>query len=210
MDRLEHGRKRAGKIGASVARTIMHGGMKSWESLIQHLWTDEGEGFLRPASRACAYGHEHEAEGAAKFWERHDEYELREVDWMPCKGRGMFDAYCGCSPDRLLVSASGAHEAGLEIKSPTTDELCAVHTPAYHEDQLQHSMWATGISKWWLVVHHGTIYREHLMLPDLRWQMDYEKRLRAFIAMLDKGTVGTVRKLSIADLGMLDKPDNTL
>lgn len=207
MDKLEHGRARAGKIGASVADIIDSGGSRAWFTLAKNLWADEtGEAFAAKVTGAREYGHEHEAEGAAKFWNRHPTIELVDgVGWIPYAGPDRLLAqYIGCSPDRMLrYKLDGQLRVGLEVKSPVTTEAMAHHSVRHHYAQCGHSMLCTDAPYWWLVVHHGANdYEETRILRDAYWESKYIAKLHAFLKLLNQGH-NVRRRLRASDLDKL-------
>lgn len=201
IDRHQHGIDRAGKVGASVAHIIDTGRTKGWMGLAKRLWADTGEEFAAETGGARQYGHEHEDEGAAKFWERHPELTLEKVGWMPYDGLvPEFIGTVGCSPDRLIHDAAGKLVGGLEIKSPTREDTVDAHSAAVHRAQCGHSMMVLNMDSWYLVVHHGDVYRETLIKRDYVWEARYIMRLRAFIQLMQYGHFQPRKKLSIKDL----------
>jgi hypothetical protein len=204
MDRTEHGRERAGKIGASMAQIIDRGGRQAWETLAKNLWADEtGADFAADVGGARAYGHEHEAEGVAKFWERHPELEvIEDVGWLPYTGSDLrLRPWLGCSPDRRLRTAAGVI-GGLEVKSPVLVTAMEHHLPKHHRPQCGHSMLVTGAPWWWLVVHHGEAYQEIRLPHDPQWERQYVAKLYAFLGLLNEGKQGR-RRMRVADLDNL-------
>jgi hypothetical protein len=204
MDRTEHGRARAGKIGASVANIIDRGGKAAWDTLAKNLWADEtGEAFAAKVTGAREYGHEHEAEGAAKFWVRHPEIELVDnVGWIPYVGPDpLLAAYIGCSPDRLLRRYDKP-VGGLEVKSPVTAEAIVNHTAHHHRAQCGHSMLATDAPWWWLVAHHGDNYVETRIRRNYVWEKQYIRKLHAFLTLLNDGK-HVRRRMRASDLDNL-------
>lgn len=116
---VEHAQRRLGLLTSSAAKIVMHGSERAWKSLSQKLWTERPEDFNRALSVATEYGHAHEAEGAAKFWESHPWVEsMREDTFFTLRAQ---NAPLGSSPDRVLV-AGDSQMFGLEIKSPTSDD----------------------------------------------------------------------------------------
>lgn len=191
MNTPEHGQQRAGKIGASMAGIIDHGGKRAWDTLAKNLWADEtGEAFAKATTGPRQYGHEHEAEGAAKFWHLHPETEIvGDVGWLPYIGeeKGLV-GYIGASPDRM-IARDGIIVAGLEVKSPVTAEGMAQHTAKQHEAQCRHAMLVTGLPVWWLVAHHGELYEETMFTRNRDWEAAYIVKLHAFLRQLNLGHV---------------------
>ena len=198
MNRDEHGKRRAGKIGASEAHTIMHGGSRAWDTLVQKLWADDGSKFAQPVGGARGFGLDSEGAGIAKFWDRHPEYSLSHVGWLEAVQDDLA-GFVGCSPDQILLDMTDRPAAGLEVKSPTTLENMGAHRYADHEDQLQHSLLVTGLPLWYLVCHFGEDYAETPVEPDRAWQEAYLPKLRAFLKQYNEG-VTVRRKLSLSDL----------
>ena len=203
MTREEHAQQRRGMIGASVAHTIMRGTPKGWASLIKRLWEDDGTQFAVEVGGARGFGHTQEAAGAAKFWERHPEFELMTLTWLDANSAYIepeIAALTGCSPDRLVIDAmTGNAIAGLEVKSPENPELFDKHLDG-HIDQIQHSMLVPGATGWWFVVHNEERYEERLCLPDEHWRNLYVPRLRAFVRQYNEGVSPTRRKVRMSDL----------
>lgn len=202
-----HGEQRLGLLTSSRARVIMHGNQRAWETLRRELWAGTAEDFDNKTSTgARAYGHEHEAEGAAKFWERHPEYELREGGFHEYRIDGPLKGWLGSSPDRCLTPSCELAAMqqdvrhGLEVKSPTSADRVQGHDLRKHYDQCQHGMLCTGWSKWWLVVHHGEIYHEWPIEPDLAWQAEYLRKAAIFHAYCYEGRQVKRRRLSATDL----------
>lgn len=174
-----HAQQRLGLLTSSQAKVIMHGSIKGWRSLSKKMWTETEEQFTCPLTSATEYGHTHEAEGAAKFWESHpwvtgmleDQFFMRSTnDGTPL----------GSSPDRVIVPAASGR-FGLEIKSPTEDETFASHTLRAHWDQCQHGLMVTGFDAWFLFVHLGERVAEWgFIKPDVEWFKQYTKRANAF------------------------------
>jgi hypothetical protein len=228
MDKLEHGKARAGLITGSIAHIIMHGRHKAWSTLKDQLWADDGSAFAAEVKGARAYGHEHEREGIDKFWDRHVEF-----DDVPGQAfihyQGEHERFVG----RLAVSVDspimldGRVTAGLEIKSPmdkptgkvdhrTRDQRLIIikdkienhitkpgygpqHNP--HYCQIQHGLFTTKWPSWYLVVHHGDYYWEQMFIPDRAWQTSYHERLHKFLDFYEEGrALGKVRKMRVGDL----------
>jgi len=180
----------------------MHGSQRAWESLRRQLWGEEANDFdSKPTTGARAYGHEHEAEGAAKFWDRHPEYEMAEGGFYTYDNPGHpLHGWLGSSPDRKLTFMDAVHPRGLEIKSPTAEHNLGHHLLDKHLDQCQHGMLVTGWPLWWLVVHHGDKYREWELKPNPAWQAEYLKRALAFHRFCYEGRPVKRRRLSVTDL----------
>jgi hypothetical protein len=195
----EHGKLRAGKVTASVAHIIDTGGMKAWQTLAKKLWSDDGTDFAKNKGGARQYGHEHEAEGAAKFWEKHPEYEIIQQPWFDYTGDiTEFRGFVGASPDRIIL-LDGKPVGGLEIKSPTKLSNMAFHTPIQHYPQCAHGMLVTGLTEWVLFAHHGDTIREYKLRRDPSWEMIYVGKLRKFLQFLNEGRK-TRRRTSIDDI----------
>lgn len=196
-----HGEQRLGLLTSSKAKIIMHGSQRAWDSLRKELWAGEAADFDdKTTTGARAYGHEHEAEGAAKFWERHPEYELRKGGFHLWHQPGHpLHGWLGSSPDRLLLNAL-MEPRGLEIKSPTTEHNLGHHLLDKHLDQCQHGLLVTGLPLWWLVVHHGDKYQEWRITPNPAWQAEYLKRALAFHRFCYEGVPVKRRRLSATDL----------
>lgn len=205
-DEVTHGTRRLGLLTSSRAHIIMHGNRGAWEELRKQLWSETADGFDKQVkSGPRAWGHEHEAEGVAKFWERHPEYDI---------GPGGFHLYnnpvhrlhgwLGSSPDRALwklPTMGAAHpKHGLEVKSPTSADTFAKHQIASHYDQCQHGILVTGWPVWWLVVHHGDLYKETMIQHDPRWQSEYLRKAVAFWRYCYEDKPVTRRRLSATDL----------
>ena len=130
-----HGEQRLGLLTSSKARVIMHGNQRAWESLRKELWAGEAADFDdKVATGARAYGHEHEAEGAAKFWERHPEYSLGPGGFYVwgANRKHPLHGWLGSSPDRALMPYDDPLQLirhGLEIKSPTSEDYLYVIMP---------------------------------------------------------------------------------
>lgn len=199
-----HGEQRLGLLTSSKARVIMRGNQRAWDSLRKELWAGEAADFDdKPATGARAYGHEHEAEGAAKFWERHPEYNtMIDGGFYTYEGDGPLKGWLGSSPDRSLVlPGTGGRQHGLEIKSPTSADRVSGHDLRKHYDQCQHGMLCTGWPQWWLAVHHGELYQEWPIYPDMEWQIEYLRKAAIFHAFCYEGRAVKRRRLSVADLG---------
>lgn len=196
-----HGEQRLGLLTSSKAKIIMHGSSRAWESLRRELWGSDANDFdAKPATGARAYGHEHEAEGAAKFWERHPEYELREGGFHTWhEPIHPLNGWLGSSPDRLLWQAVDMPH-GLEVKSPTSAERVSGHDLRKHYDQCQHGLLVTRWPMWWLAVHHGELYQEWPMTPDLEWQAEYLRKATIFHQFCYEGRAVKRRRLSVRDL----------
>lgn len=174
---VEHAQRRLGLLTSSAAKIVMHGSERAWKSLSQKLWTERPEDFNRALSMATEYGHAHEAEGAAKFWESHPWVEsMREDTFFTLRAQ---NAPLGSSPDRVLL-AGDSQMFGLEIKSPTSDANFDSHNLKAHFDQCQHGMLVTGFKAWYLFVHLHDRVAEWKLEPDARWQEQYLKRAEAF------------------------------
>lgn len=181
-DMPSHAGQRLGLLTSSQAKVIMHGSMKAWRSLSKKMWTETEADFSRKLTAATEYGHQHEAEGAAKFWERHhwvrDMYE-NQFFMASMDGSTPF----GSSPDRVLATVNGELpiKYGLEIKSPTSEDTFESHNLKAHWDQCQHGLLVTGFRAWFLFVHLGDKVAEWEWIePDLGWQLEYLKRAAAF------------------------------
>ena len=213
MNTLEHGKLRAGCVTASVAHTISTGSLRAWNTLIKNLWADDGEAFAEATGGARAFGHEHEDEGVAKFWERHPEYIIHKEPWFAYQGE-MKDlvGYVGASPDRILYDLSDevicVPRAGLEVKSPTSSYRMSAHTTPAGKDsrfnphyaQCQQGMLVTGLRAWWFVAHFGAHdYVEEKIAWDQEWMERYIPKLRHFLGMLNEGK-GTRRKMRLSDI----------
>jgi hypothetical protein len=208
-----HGQQRLGLLTSSKASVIARGKQPAWESLRDELWAADGSEFdNKQVGGAREYGHEHEAEGAAKFWLSHPQYEIQQfgpdgkppffVYRMPSSP---LDGWLASSPDFVLVDAmmgptSEQVVAGLEIKSPTKAENMGAHNDRTHYDQCQHGMLVTGLPLWFLFVHHGDLSQSYTIRPDLAWQQRYLERATKFIAFCYEGRELKRRKLSINDL----------
>ena len=207
MNEPTHGEKRIGLLTSSVAHIIMHGSEKAWESYRTALWAADGTEFAANYGGAREYGHAHEAEGAAKFWERHNDTELTGDIQAPFylyrSPHSTLDQWLASSPDRVVLDAWGnGIRGGLEIKSPTSPETFDIHTKRKHYDQCQHGLLVTKFPQWWLVVHHGDLYKEFHLLPDKEWQDRYLERAEKFLAYTYEDKPVVRRKLSITDLGI--------
>lgn len=207
---LEHGQARAGLVTASVAHIVMHGSMKAWETLRLQLWADDGSQFAKEATGARRHGHEMEAVTAGAFWDRHPEFEIEPVGFLPYAGRnGSFIGRVGCSPDRI-IRLNGRKHAGLECKSPTTDDNFQIHQvdperfrSSKHYDQIQHSMFSTGLTRWWLAIHAGIggdgLYTDFEFRQDKAWVSRYTARLLSFLEFMEGESV-TMRRKSARDI----------
>jgi hypothetical protein len=209
MDREEHGKLRAGKITGTLAHTIMYGGADAWATAIKNLWADTGETFARTGGiEACAHGIEYEGVGAAKFWERHPEYEMEHEPYYNYTGALMeLRGYVGTSPDRVLYDDKGYRRAGLEVKSPTEENKIIQHLPKNPADmrsnphfaQCQHGMLVLDVPRWYQVVHFEDQYFELIMDVDTLWLSRYLPRLRDFIRQYEGGNPAPRRKLRVTD-----------
>jgi hypothetical protein len=215
MDQLtkeQHGKAREYMVTASMAKTIMHGGLRAWQTLITEIWKGDDGSFAASTGGAREFGHEMEDDGAAKFWDRHPEYEIRTELWFEYASVEYADliGHIGCSPDRTLwgVGPRPRRQLGLEIKSPTMPEtfhkhVLPVNQPIAkhpHFDQCQHSLLVTGLPGWWQVTHCGNdLYREVLITPSKKWRAKYIPKLRHFLAMMNEGQ-GTKRRMKLSDL----------
>lgn len=204
-----HGEKRLGLLTSSRAHVIMHGSRRAWQGLRDALWAETAQDFDQQVKTgARGWGHEHEAEGVAKFWERHPEYEIEPGGFHTYDNPGHpLHGWLGSSPDRKLIPLTRTRTRGrkppifgLEIKSPTSPENYETHRVAFHYDQCQHGILVTGWPGWWLAVHHDELYKEQWIEPDMAWQESYLRRAKAFwdFAYLDKAVKR--RRLSAADL----------
>lgn len=207
MTDITAGEQRLGLLTSSKAHVIMRGSQAAWDTLRKDMWAYTPEEFdEKTKSGARAYGHEHEAEGAAKFWERHPELEIEIIkDPIPYLGAGELHGWLASSPDRMAydmmeADPSNASKIGVEIKSPTSDDTFNFHTDVTHRDQIQHGLLCTGWSKWFLVVHHGLMYREFEIVRDLQWQAEYLRRAQLFHAFCYEDKPVARRRLSIRDL----------
>jgi len=206
MDKLEHGKARAGKITGTMAHTVMYSGQKAWDTLIKQLWTDDGTEFAEAVYGARAHGHVYEPVGAAKFWDRHPEYDHEDPKYDDYSGPiREFRGRLGYSPDRIL-KIDGLRVAGLEVKSPTTEDKIADHIVAgdprgnKHFSQCQHCLLSSGLNHWYQVVHFEDQYFEYRYDIDRVWRERYITRLREFISQLDGAAPKPKRKLRITDL----------
>lgn len=200
---VDHGQLRAGLLTSSRAKVIMRGSPRSWDTLRDELWRDSGEEFAASTGGAREYGHEHEAEGAAKFWERHPEFEILPAPFFTFTrlSNSPLNGMLGSSPDRLLMRANERRaKRGLEVKSPTSEETFEKHNIDSHIDQCQHGMLVTGFSEWFLVVHHGELYKEFHLSADRDWQSRYLQRAEKFIEFCYQGKSVKRRRLRISDL----------
>lgn len=172
-----HAQQRLGLLTSSQAKVIMHGSIKGWRSLSKKMWTETEEQFTRPLTSATEYGHAHEAEGAAKFWESHPWVEdMAENQFFMCQAG---KAPLGSSPDRVLTANGG--KFGLEVKSPTGEKHFDSHNLRSHWDQCQHGLFVTGMEAWFLFVHLGDrVAQWDWIRPDRAWQTQYAKRAAAF------------------------------
>lgn len=186
----EHAQMRLGLLTSSTAHVIMHSSVRGWKSLSKKLWTERAEDFTRKLTAATEYGHAHEAEGAAKFWQSHPWVSgMLENQFFTSLLGGTVGA--GSSPDRVLTSGDGmahhqvgvwGHKFGLEIKSPTGEKHFDSHNLKAHWDQVQHGLLVTGFDAWFLLVHLGDRTAAwDWIKPDLEWQRTYVKRARAFM-----------------------------
>ena len=207
MDRSEHGKARAGKITGTCAHTIMYGGQKAWDTLIKNLWADDGTQFAKSVGGARGHGHEWEGVGAAKFWDRHPEYDHEDPKYLDYQGSVReFRGVLGFSPDRILT-LDGLRIAGLEIKSPTDAAHLAEHIMVAGDDprgnkhfaQCQHSLLASGLNHWYQVVHFEDQYFEYRHDIDRIWRDRYLVKLHEFIEQLDGAAPKPRRKLRITD-----------
>lgn len=207
MDREEHGKARAGKITGTCAHTIMYGSQSAWDTLINQLWADDGTQFAEAVGGARGHGHDWESVGAAKFWDRHPEYDHEDPKYADYSGpirefRGML----GYSPDRIL-KLDGLRIAGLEIKSPTCAENVAYHIIApgadprgnVHFSQCQHSLLASGLNHWYQVVHFEEQYFEYRHDIDGPWRERYIAKLHEFIRQYNGAKPKPRRRLRITD-----------
>lgn len=201
-DDMTHGERRLGLLTSSRAHVIMRGSRQAWEKLRAELWTQSAHDFDQQVKTgARGWGHEHEAEGAAKFWERHPEYEVQPGDFHPYQQPGHpLHGWLGSSPDRKLLRVGLAQPHGLEIKSPTSAENYDKHRVANHYDQCQHGMLCTRWPAWWLVVHYGELYKEECLLPDLKWQAEYLRKAALFWRLTYEDQPVKRRRLSATDL----------
>lgn len=179
LTQREHAQQRLGLLTSSQAKVIMHGSTRAWKSLSNKMWTETAEDFTRPLTAATEYGHAHEAEGAAKFWETHK--------WVNAMLEDQFftmaasPATLGSSPDRVLTSHATDCKYGLEIKSPTGEKSFDAHSLKAHWDQCQHGLLVTGFDAWFLFVHLGDRTQEWgFIKPDMAWAKEYTKRAAAF------------------------------
>lgn len=176
--KLIHGQSRLGLLTSSQAKTIMHGSLPAWKSLSVKLWNEQPEDFTRPLTTATEYGHAHESEGAAKFWESHPWVgKMLENQFFTTKLPS--GPVLGSSPDRVLVGHHSGY-LGLEIKSPTGEKNFESHSLKAHWDQCQHGLLVTGFTAWFLYVHLGDRIAEWRVEPSNAWQLEYAKRATAF------------------------------
>lgn len=176
VSQREHAQQRLGLLTSSQAKVIMHGSLRAWKSLSAKMWTETAEQFSRPLTAATEYGHAHEAEGAAKFWERHPWVREMVADQFFTFSAG--GAPLGSSPDRVLKDGDKTY--GLEIKSPTGEGYFDSHSLKAHWDQCQHGLLVTGFDAWFLFVHLRDQVREWNIESDPEWQETYLKRAAAF------------------------------
>lgn len=202
-----HGEQRLGLLTSSRASVIMHGSQAAWDTLRKDMWAYTPEEFdEKVKGGARAYGHEHEAEGAAKFWERHPELEIDLVkEPVVYRGAGELQGWLASSPDRMAydmleVNPSSDKLIGVEVKSPSTPETFEHHGLRDHFDQCQHGLLCTGWSKWYLVIHHGELYREFEILRDMKWQAEYLRRAQLFHQFCYEDRAVVRRRFSIRDL----------
>lgn len=205
MDREEHGKARAGKITGTCAHTIMYGSQSAWDTLINQLWADDGTQFAQASTGARAHGHAWESVGAAKFWDRHPEYDHEDPKYLDYTGNTReFRGLLGFSPDRILM-LDGLRVAGLEIKSPTCAENIASHIVvgdprgSQHFAQCQHSLLASGLHHWYQVVHFEEQYFEYRHDIDRAWRERYVTKLHEFIRQYHGAKPKPRRKLRITD-----------
>lgn len=172
-----HGQLRLGMLTSSKASVIMRASPAGLERYSRDLWNEDAEQFdAQAGTPSMRYGHAHEAEGAAKFWDAHPEVvEMRADQFFMLDSHGV---PLGSSPDRVLLTTHGLE--GLEVKSPTKPEDMARHTLKYHMDQCQHGMLVTGFKVWWLTVHYGTDVSITRIDADPEWQAEYLRRAAAF------------------------------
>jgi hypothetical protein len=198
-----HGEQRLGKLTSSTAKVIMHGSQQAWESLRDKMWSATADDFGRAISSACEFGHENEAAGAAKFFERHPEVlDVKPGGFHEWNRDDSLKGWMGSSPDNELLVKVGRYKKtlGLEVKSPTREELLSKHSLKQHNDQCQHGLLVTGWFAWYLVAHYEDEYREFLVLPDAHWQKRYLQRAILFKQFCYDGKSVIRRKLSIHDI----------
>lgn len=197
-----HGEQRLGKLTSSTAKVIMHGGQSAWESLRDKLWSATAEEFDSQSTGAREFGHENEASGMAKFFERHPEVlDVKPGGFHEWQQDGPLKGWMGSSPDNELIIKVGRKKVkyGLEVKSPTRGDMLAKHTLKQHRDQCQHGLLVTGWHAWYLFSHHELLSQEFLLLPDLFWQGRYLQRATLFKQFCYDGRPVIRRKLSIND-----------
>lgn len=205
MSRETHGKARAGLITASVARTVMSGSDKAWETLAASLWADDGAEFAAPSYGARRHGLVQEKVAIGKFWELHPELDIEPVDFLKFKRKGYkadhpYRLVLGISPDMVLIRILGRltrRVAGGEIKSPVEEgtyrayvaDIARGNIPVDHIDQVRFSIFVAGLP-WYFITHHGENYKELYVEPDDRqreWERRFLPRLDAFIKFYLEG-----------------------
>lgn len=202
-----HGEARLGLLTSSKAHVITRGSQAAWDGLRKEMWAYTPESFDEKVTKgARAYGHEHEAEGAAKFWERHPDLEIELVtEPVLYTGAGDLKGWLASSPDRMAydmldVAPTNWQLIGVEVKSPTSAATFEYHGLREHMDQCQHGLLCTGWAKWFLVIHFEDLYREFEITRDLVWQAEYLRRAKLFHDFCYEDKPVARRRLSIRDL----------
>ena len=199
MTDISHGAQRLGLLTSSVAHIVYGGSARAWESLRAQLWAATAEDFDQQVGGAREFGHDNEDKGASMFWERHPEVKsISAGGFFLMETDGPLKGWVGSSPDRRIMV--GRKMFGLEIKSPTREEMMSKHGLKKHRHQCQHGMLCTGWKKWYLVSHCGEQYHEDLLLPDKAWQSTYLQRALLFKEFCYDGRQVARRKLSITDI----------
>lgn len=203
-------RLRAGRPTASQFDRIFTAGGKdsaksTWENYALELCAE----CIRPDELAKGWtGNQHTDRGNELEPEAREEFvrrtglHVRQVGFVTRD-----DGVVGCSPDGLIVDASGQWEAGLEIKCPSP----AVHAryllggelPAEHKQQVHGGMAVTGLSQWhfmsycpgfrplWLIAKRDA-YTEALSKAIDRFVIFYSKRRGELMPLLlEKNTQKT-------------------
>lgn len=207
MNRVDHGKARAGLITGTCAYTIMHGTQKSWRTLSDNLWADDGSQFaVTVRSGPRAYGHAQEVTARGLLWEEFPYHDIEPCGFVPCH-RGdprlrSISRYLGVSPDGALYTSQNMpmmvkrtldHYA--EIKSPTSPEQYESYkryvdldeVPPAHEDQVQHGILVSGVKEWIFATHYQGMRCWCRVQEDDEWQARYLPRLCAFIRFYTEG-----------------------
>lgn len=98
--------------------------------------------------------------------------------------------WCGCSPDGL-IGDDGGIEAKSVIPTVQIETILRGEYPPEHRPQVQGNLWVTGRA-WWDFCSYCPDMPEHLQLyvfrvtPDLEYIAAMERKVRAFLAEVDK------------------------